>query len=144
MIVAFFGHAQYHKTNEHEHIILKILEQNIGNASADLYFGNYGAFDNFAYYCGKKYKATHPNVSLIFVTPYPIKKKPSQQYDTIIYPELENKPAKFAIFYRNRYMVEKADLVIAYIEREWGGAYQSYKYAKSKRKPIYILAESNV
>lgn len=60
MIVAFFGHAQYHKENEHEHIILKILEQNIGNASADLYFGNYGAFDNFAYYCGKKYKATHP------------------------------------------------------------------------------------
>ena len=70
-------------------------------------------------------------------------KNQSLKYDSIIYPEIENKPRKFAIFYRNRYMVEKADYVVAYVEHSWGGAYQAYKYAKGKGKSVYNLASLN-
>ena len=63
-----------------------------------------------------------------------------KRYDGIIYPELEDKPKKFAIFYRNQWMVDRADCVIAYVVRTWGGAYATYQYAKKKGKEVFNLA----
>ena len=63
-------------------------------------------------------------------------------YDEILYPSLEDKPLKFAISYRNQWMVEQADYVIAYITHEWGGAYQTYKHARKKKKEIFNLSEN--
>ena len=37
---------------------------------------------------------------------------------------------------RNRYMVDKADYVVAYITHGWGGAAQTLEYAKQKKKSI--------
>lgn len=38
-------------------------------------------------------------------------------------------------------MVDRADLVICYIENKEGGAWQTIKYAKEKEKNIINLAE---
>ena len=59
-----------------------------------------------------------------------------------LYPELERVPPRFAITHRNRYMVEKADLVIAYVSRARGGAYQAYRHALRKGKTVINLAET--
>ena len=75
-------------------------------------------------------------MSLVFVTPYLNFENSNLMYDYVIYPEIEDKPLRFAITYRNRYMVEKAEYIIFYLNREWGGAYQSYKYAKQKKKDL--------
>ena len=61
------------------------------------------------------------------------------RYDAILYPEIEDKPLRFAITYRNKYMVERADYVIAYIDHDWGGAYTAYKHAIRKNKSIFNL-----
>ena len=50
--------------------ILAILEEKVGDKTADMYLGDYGVFDRFAYECCRKYKEMHPNVMLVFVTPY--------------------------------------------------------------------------
>ena len=63
-----------------------------------------------------------------------------EEYDLIIYPEIEEKPRKYAITYRNKYMIEKSDCVVAYVERSFGGAYSTYKYAKRMGKEIFNLA----
>ncbi len=147
MIIAFCGHAQFIASAEHEQKILAFLEEKVADRDADMYFGGYGDFDRFAYgYC-KKFKETHPKVTLIFVTPYLSveyqKNHPDHQrtrYDSILYPDIEDKPKRYAITYRNRYMVEKADYVVAYVSHDWGGAYATYKYAKRKRKEIFNLA----
>lgn len=148
MIVTFCGHAHFSKTEECEQKLLSFLEEKVGDRSADMYLGGYGGFDGFAYDCCKKYKETHPNVSLVFVTPYLTaeyqKNHLSYQktrYDLILYPEIEDKPLRFAIFYRNRYMVEKADYVVAYVSHSFGGAYTTYKHAKRKGKMIFNLAD---
>ena len=47
---------------------------------------------------------------------------------------------KGAITKRNRWMVEQADLLICYIEREEGGAFTALKYAKKQKKTIINLA----
>ena len=109
MIIIFCGHSQFSKTWEHENNVMDFLEKNVGNEPADFYLGGYGNFDNFAYDCCQKYKQRHSNVSLIFVTPYitiEYQKRRLENleklYDGIIYPEIEEKPLKFAILYRNR------------------------------------------
>ena len=121
---------------------MELLCKLVGDEPVIFYLGNYGGFDNFSFSCCRQFKETHPNSTLIFVTPY---RAPSYLehhlpvgggYDEILYPDIEDRPLKFAILYRNMYMVEKADVIIAHIERSCGGAYKTYKYAQKKGKQI--------
>ncbi len=147
MVVSFFGHAQFHRNDKYEQEILHYLSENIGDQYAEVYFGGYGGFDLFAYECCKKYKATHPNISLVFVSPYTTVEyqrnhldHQKARYDSILYPGLENIPPRFAIVYRNRYIVEKSDYIMFYVSHDWGGAYATYQYAMKRNKCIYNLA----
>lgn len=148
MIITFCGHSQFTRTAEYEQKILAFLEEKVGDKPADFYLGGYGSFDAFAYDCCKKYKATHPDASLIFITPYMTVEYQKnhldyqkKRYDDIIYPEIEDKPPRFAITYRNRWMVEQADYVICGINHDWGGAYKTYQHAKRKKKHIFNVTE---
>ena len=149
MIVTFCGHARFVKSEEYEKKILSFLEETVADQAADMYLGGYGEFDNFAYDCCKKYKRSHPQISLVFVAPYLTVEYQKNHlvyyknmYDSILYSEIEDKPIKFAILYRNRYMVERADHVVAYIDHCWGGAYKTYQYAKKIGKSILNLRMS--
>ena len=145
MIVTFLGHADFLRTEEYEGQILSFLEEIVGDLPAEMYLGGYGGFDRFAFECCKKYKATHPYISLVSIFPYlPVDDRYNcrdKGYDLSVYPEIENRPKKYAIVYRNRYMVEKADFVIAYVTHAWGGAYAAYKYAKRRGKRVFNLAD---
>ena len=150
MVISFCGHSRYDKTEEDKIKILSFFNEVIGDSPADMYLGGYGNFDEFAYECCKEYKNTHSQISLFFITPYITAEYQKnhlsnleRKYDAIIYPEIEDKPLKFAITYRNMWMMEKADCVIAYIEHHWGGAYKTYSYAKKKGKFILNLGKSN-
>ena len=146
MIITFCGHSNYIRSAEDEEKIIAFLTEKIGDEPAELFLGGYGSFDSFALSCGKKYQKTHPNVKLIFVTPYITEDYQKNHleycnkiYDGTVYPEIEEKPLRFAISYRNRWMVEMADYVVAYINRDCGGAYKTYKHAKRKKKPIFNI-----
>ena len=148
MIITFCGHSDYIETKQDEEKILNFLTQTVKDSPAELYLGGYGAFDSFALKCGKKYKQAHPNTKLIFVTPYLTNNYQKNYlehqkalYDEIIYPELEKVPLKFAISYRNKWMVEKADSIVAYIDHSHGGAYKTSKYAIKNNKPVFNLTD---
>lgn len=148
MIIAFCGHKQFTRGEEYEQTVLTFLEEKVRNQPADIYLGGYGDFDRFAYECCKKYKEAHPNISLVLVTPYltidyqrNYLQHQKETYDSVLYPEIEDKPKRYAIYYRNRYMVEKADYVVAYVSHDWGGAYTTYRYAKRIGKEIFNLAQ---
>lgn len=107
MIVTFCGHTQFSKSEEYEQQILAFLEEKVGDQPADMYLGGYGSFDSFAYDCCKKYKETHPNVSLVFVTPYltiDYQKNhldyQKTRYDSILYPEIEDTKINQIVYYR--------------------------------------------
>lgn len=149
MVVTFCGHAQFSKSVEYEQKLLDFLQEKVGEQPADMYLGGYGNFDSFAYDCCKKYKQTHPRISLVFVTPYLTDEYQhhhlqyrEKMYDLILYPDIEDKPKRYAITYRNKYMVEKADYVVAYVSHDWGGAYTTYKHAVRKGKEIFNLAST--
>lgn len=151
MIVTFCGHAQYTESKEDEQKILSLFAEIIGDRYAELYLGGYGSFDAFARKCGKQYQQAHPNIRLIFITPYITVEYQRNHldhlkdlYDEILYPNLENKPLKFAISYRNKWMIEQADFVVAYITHAWGRAFQTYKHAIRKKKPLYNLSSQEI
>ena len=151
MIVTFCGHAKFQRTEKYERKILTFLEEKVADRPADMYLGDYGEFDGFAYDCCKKFKETHPTVSLVFVTPYLTVQYQKNhleyqktRYDSIIYPEIEDKPLRFAISYRNKWMVKKADYIVCGIEHDWGGAYQTYQYAKKQKKPIFNVTGKDI
>lgn len=148
MTVMFCGHANFISNEEDEREIISFLEETVGNDPAEFLFGGYGNFDEFSYLCGRKYKEKHPCVKLIFVTPYMTDEYQKNhlehiknKYDLIIYPEIENKPLKYAIVYRNQYMVDVSDVVIACVKHEYGGAYKTLKYAMKKNKRIKNIRE---
>ena len=149
MIIAFCGHSSYQATEKHKDTILDILKEYIDDPAIKFFLGEYGNFDSFAYRCAKEFKSKNPSAKLVFVTPY----IPSDshkhiaaekdRFDLILYPPLESVPPRYAISYRNRWIVENADLIIAYISHEYVGAYAMYRYAKRKNVKIINLADEN-
>ena len=145
MTVTFCGHSDFVPSTAMEARLLSVLASQIGDSPAELLLGGYGSFDRFALRCGKIFQQTHPSVSLIYVTPYMVTERQTSvgaEYDGIVYPPLEHVPPRYAILHRNRYMVERADLVIPCITRSRGGAYQTYLHARRKGKAMINLADS--
>ena len=59
-----------------------------------------------------------------------------------MYPEgLESVPRRFAISWRNKWMVGESDTVICYIAHSWGGAAQFVELAERKKKTVINLAK---
>lgn len=82
------------------------------------------------------------------VPPYMYNKRNTEKayyeycYDEIIIPEeLCTVHYKAAIQKRNRWMVDRADYLTAYLFRDFGGAYEAVKYAKRQGKSKINLAE---
>ena len=148
MIIAFCGHSDYVENKEDEIKIIEMLETKAKEICFDFFLGLYGNFDRFCYSIAKKFKDTHINSKLFFISPYNdetyLKNRAldkGNRFDLIIYPELETVPRKYAIFYRNKWIVEKADLIIAFVKKKYGGAFTMYEYAKKLGKDIYNIAE---
>lgn len=150
MIVAFCGHSEYVERKNDEKRILDIFYKVVGDEECEFFLGEYGRFDAFAYSCAKKYKQRNKKAKLVFISPYPLghkrysKDELASRFDLVIYPELEHVPNRFAISHRNRWIVDKADVIIAYVNHSYGGAYAMYSYAKRKSKEIYKLYQNDI
>ncbi len=147
MTITFIGHRQAPITKTLESKLIQTIEENILEENVSFYCGGYGNFDNACAKIVASLKSKYPTIQSFYITPYIGKNAQSRLeiikqtgwFDDIIYPALENVPLKFAITKRNEYMINSADLVIAYIYRTMGGAYTSYLYAKRKKKKIICL-----
>ena len=62
-------------------------------------------------------------------------------YDEIVLPVSPDMTHyKAAILQRNKWMVQESDIIIAYVYRDFGGAYATLKYARMLKKQIINLA----
>ena len=150
MIITFVGHGTLNISSERSAKIKKTIEKNIvGKDHVAFYCGGYGNFDNHCAHLCREIKASYSQCEVVFVTPY---LTPSQQtkmkylldtklYDATIYPPLENVLPRFAISKRNEWMIDQADLVIAFVSHEYGGAYKTLLYSRRKKKNIINLSE---
>ena len=149
MIITFCGHSNCLFSDEEKEKLKQLLTKEIRkNPTCKFYLGGYGDFDSLCLRTLRELKKEFQDIELIFITPY-IDKNYSKlefakyHYDDVIFPPIESVPRKFAILKRNEWMVEEADLVIAYVMYSWGGAAKTLGYAKRKKKQIINLAIEN-
>ena len=148
MVITFCGHSNCLFSDEEKEKLKQLLIKEIRkNPTCKFYLGGYGDFDSLCLRTLRELKTDFHDIELLFITPY-IDKNYSKlefakyHYDDVIFPPLESVPRKFAILKRNEWMVDSADLVIAYVKYSWGGAAKTLEYAKRKKVPIINIAPS--
>ena len=141
MIAIFFVHAQILQSEEIEKWLYVVTENLIEQGAITFYLGGYGAFDSLAASVLKAQKKRYPHIELVLVLAYLNTKRNTSGYDSTIYPPLEMVPRRFVISYRNRWMVESANVVVAYVLHDWGGAATTLRYAKQKKKQIVFYRD---
>ena len=148
--VAFFGHRYIDNLFKVEEFLEEQIRKLINEKEyVDFLVGRNGDFDQCASSTVLRVRKNvrDDNSSLILVLPYPTAEYlNNEEYFHDYYSDVDISYAaskahpKSAIQIRNREMVDRADLIICYIEEE-GGAWQTLKYAKDKEKAIVNLAE---
>ena len=137
MICTFFGHRNTPATTEK--LLCEILTDLIKTQGADeFYVGNQGNFDAMVRrqleILSKEYNITY-SVVLAYLPD-----KNTEPIPCSVYPEgIETVPKKFAITYRNKWMLNKADTVICYVAHPSSGAGQFVELAEKKGKRILNL-----
>ncbi len=143
-VCSFFGH---HDTSPEvrpklrETILSLIAEEGIYN----FLVGNHGAFDGMVYTVLKELREQYPNICFNVVLAYMPGKKEDYNFvdpmDTL-YPEgLEAVPKRFAISWRNDWMLKQSQIVVCYVRHSMGGSGKFVEKAERQGKRIINLAK---
>lgn len=144
-ICMFCGHRDIINKVEIEYKVTEIIKDLIENKSVNIFHtGGKGNFDNICSKCVRKFKEKYNNIKLCLIIPYMTKdilrngKYYYSLYDEIIEPDMGDIFPKGAIAKRNRWMVDKSDYMLVYVKSDYGGAYNTMKYALKNNKAITI------
>ena len=149
-VCTFAGHREVYQANISEMLdeaIFKII-----NTDDNFRFlvGGMGEFDGMCSSVVRRAKREYPNkeIRLELVLPYLTHELNENKlyyetsFDDVVIPiELAGVHYKSAITKRNRWMVEQSDWVIAFVYRDFGGAYTTLRYAEKKGLQIINLAK---
>lgn len=135
-VVTFCGHRDFYGDDAVKRWLRDTVEKLIRDGADDFLLGGYGGFDACAASVVWELKKQYPAIRSTLVLPNLDRKVDATKYDATLYPSLEKVPRRFAISKRNEYMVNEADIVVAYVTHDWGGAATTLAYAKRKKKEI--------
>lgn len=141
MNVTFCGHAQVAEQEKVEQWLFQVTEELIEQGADTFYLGGYGSFDNLAAKVLRCQKKRYPKIELVLVLEYLNTGRDISGYDRSVFPPLETVPRRFAISHRNRWMVERADVVVAYVLHDWGGAAATLRCARQKGRRMVSYSE---
>ena len=136
MTVTFCGHAQISQSEKIEKWLYDVTQKLIEQGATTFYLGGYGAFDSLVASVLREQKKQYPQIELVLVLAYLNTGRNTSGYDSTVYPPLETVPRRLAISHRNRWMVESADVVVAYVLHDWGGAATTLRCVRQKKKQI--------
>ena len=136
MIVTFCGHREVFDPETVGVWLNKTVEELIREGADCFYLGGYGQFDALAAVAVRKQKERSPRIRSVLVLPYLDRKYDVSDYDETVYPPIESVPKRYAVLRRNEYMIDRSDVVIAFVTHSFGGAYKTLCYAKRKQKRI--------
>ena len=151
--VSFFGHRMIDRPFLIEQRLENLIRRLINTKEyVDFIVGRSGDFDQYAssaVLLVRKAVGDH-NSSLTLVLPYPTAEYLNNQEsfeDYYSYVEVSDAASaahhKAAYQLRNREMVDRSAVVVGYVERESGGAWQTVKYALEQGKTVINLANED-
>lgn len=142
MVCTFFGHREC--PDSVKPVLRDTVVELITNRGVDLFYvGNQGRFDTIVRSVLREMKEEYPHIEYAVVLAYmPGNRREYEDYSDTMVPEgIESIHPRYAISWRNRWMLEQADYVVAYITHTWGGAYRHYLKARRKSKQVINLGE---
>ncbi len=152
--VSLFGHRELSDAFEAERRLEKLVGELIRTKEyVEFLVGHNGDFDTLASSVIRSEMSANDygNSSLILVLPYlTAEYLNNEESFKAYYNEIEicekSADAHFraALQIRNRYMIDRSDLVVCYVERKVGGAYNALRYAEKNKIPFINLALSDL
>ena len=146
MTCTFFGHRCVPQKTEPT--LRSTLIDLIENHGANLFYvGNHGDFDAMVRRVLRELSAKYPIKYHVVLAYMPEKQDEYQlkDYSDTILPEgIETVIKRFAINYRNKWMIERSDFVVTYVVHDGGsGAAQFKKLAERKRKTVIEMSSAD-
>ena len=133
----FFGHRDCPETIKP--YLREVLVDLITNQGVDtFYVGNQGRFDGIVRSVLRELEKEYPEIRYAVVLAYlPGKKNEYDDFSDTILPEgIEAVHPRYAIDWRNRWMLQRSDFVVTYITHPWGGAAKFAEKAKREGKTV--------
>jgi len=139
----FFGHSDCDNSIKRAlidkiHYLIEVERVN------EFYVGNNGFYDHLVISVLEEIEKINKDIKFYVV----LYQMPSENnhfvlnsYATLLPDGIENVMPKFSIIYRNKWMIEKSDFVVAYVDRPQGGAARFYKLAIKKGKKVFNLGK---
>lgn len=133
----FFGHRDCDESVKHN-LYAKIEGLIVSQGVERFYVGNQGRFDYYARSTLHELKKKYPHITYFVVLAY-------LSHDNIeytdhtntIFPEgIEKVPPRFAISWRNKWLLRHSLFVISYVRFKRGGAYNFTQMAKKQGKRV--------
>ncbi|MBQ8765179.1 MAG: hypothetical protein IJZ16_00060 [Clostridia bacterium] len=136
MVCTFFGHKDTPK--EIEPTLRSTLIDLIENKNVNMFYvGNNGNFDTMVRRQLEDLSQTYPITYSVVLAYLPTEKNKYDNLTNTIYPEgLETVPKRFAISWRNKWMIQQSDIVVTYVTHNFGGAAQFKEMANMKKKIV--------
>ena len=140
----FFGHSDCPETIRHN--LQAVLSDLIVNQNIEMFYvGNQGQFDAIVRNVLRVLKMDYPSINYAVVLAYmPGKKSEYEDHSDTMLPEgIEMVHPRYAISWRNNWMLRQSEYVVTYITRTWGGAAQYTAKAKRLKKNVINLHNGN-
>ena len=136
----FFGHRECPDSIKPK--LKEVLTDLIINHTVVIFYvGNHGRFDAIVRGVLRELKKEHPQINYVVVLVYiPGKRTEYDDYSDTMLPEgIESVHPRYAISWRNNWMLQQSDYVVTYITHSWGGAAQFSEKAKRQKKTVINL-----
>ena len=135
--VTFFGHRDTPK--EIESALRLTLIDLIENKNATVFYvGNHGNFDAMVRRQLEDLSKTYP-IKYYVVLAYMPSRNDTPDEHSILPEGIETVPHRFAINYRNKWMLGKSDIVVTYVTHNFGGAWRFKEIAERLEMMIIKL-----
>ena len=139
----FFGHRDSPegiRTSLTREIERLICDQQVET----FYVGTHGSFDRMAYSALRELRSKYSHIKVYRVLAYmprkdAVSKDNAEGEDTILPEGIERVHPRYAIVWRNNWMIDHSEYIIAYITHPTGGAYQAVERAKKKDRKVIMI-----
>ena len=133
----FFGHRDC--SDENKLKLRTILVDLITDRDVNMFYvGNQGQFDAIVRSVLRELKEEYPQINYAVVLAYmPGEQTEYEDYsDTMLLEGIESVHPRYAISWRNNWMLRQSDYVVTYIVRSWGGAAKYAERAERQQKTV--------
>ncbi len=139
-VCTFFGHRIVPK--EIEPTLRSTLIDLIINHNVNLFYvGNHGEFDSMVRRVLRELSTEYPIRYYVVLAYMPEKRSgidPTDYSDTILPDGIETVPKRFAINYRNKWMIDQSDFVVTYVTHDSASVAAQFKRLAERKGKMII------